>query len=101
LTILAKLRAYERDYADYITYVFECLDKSVHDITPYVMCTRYPNWNHRDIQIDEIGYLNIEEVKGGVDTYYDGTKQVLYRYDAIRFIKFIELPKIKNKEFTM
>ena len=74
MTILARLVAKEEDALNYITYVFECLDEEILKDTKYVMCTRYPNWNHRMIDIDEVGYLNFFEIRAGVDKWFDGEK---------------------------
>ena len=61
MTVLTCLVAKEIDTLGYVTYVFECLDKEVIENTRYIMCTRYPNWEHRSINIGEIGYLNFWE----------------------------------------
>lgn len=101
MTILAKLLVSESDSMGYITYVFECLDDSIIKQTKYIMCTRFPNWDHRKIEIGEIGFLNFFEIKAGVDKWFDGTKFVPYRYSNIQFMKFIERPAKKPHEFTM
>ena len=71
-------------------YVFKCLDKEVAKESPYVMCTRFPNWNHRELEIGEIGYLEFVEIKAGDDTWFDGATRIPYRYNMIQFIRFIE-----------
>lgn len=101
ITVLAKLVAKEKDVLGYITYVFECLDVDVAKDFRYVMCTRYPNWNHRNIELEEVGYLNFMEVKAGVDTWFDGSKMVPYAYNGVQFIKFIHKPRSKNYEYVM
>ena len=95
MTVLAKLLASEEDALGYITYVFECLDEDVIKETRYIMCTRYPNWDHRKIEIGEVGFLNFFEVKAGVDKF------VPYRYSNIQFMKFVEKPIKKPHKFTM
>lgn len=100
-TVLAKLVAKEKDVLGYITYVFECLDVDVAKDSRYVMCTRYPNWNHRNIELEEVGYLNFMEVKAGVDTWFDGNKMIPYAYNGVQFIKFIHKPRSKNYEYVM
>ncbi len=89
MTIFAKLVA-ERNDNGYIVYVFKCLDKEVAKESPYVMCTRFPNWNHRELEIGEIGYLEFVEIKAGDDTWFDGATRIPYRYNMIQFIRFIE-----------
>lgn len=101
MTILARLVANEEDALGYITYVFECLDKEVIVDSKYIMCTRYPNWDHRKIDIGEEGYLNFFEVRAGVDKWFDGTKMVPYNYNNVQFMKFIAKPRIKDHKYVM
>ena len=101
MTILSKLVASEEDTCNYITYVFECLDEEIRCQTKYVMCKRYPNWDSRDLQIGEIGYLTFFEVKAGVDTWFDGSKMIPYRYNDIQFIKFVEKKDPKPNKFII
>ena len=93
--------AKESDTLDYTTYVFECLDSDVVKYSKYIMCTRYPNWDHRNIELDEIGYLNFMEIKAGVDTWFDGSKMIPYLYNGIQFIKFVHKPESKNYSYIM
>lgn len=90
------------DTNNYIIYVFLILDND--DIkrfgTKYLMCTQYPNWDHRKLNIGEEGYLFCEEIIRGVTEWYDGQKFVPHNYDHFHFIKFI--PKKKtNNEFVI
>ena len=101
ITVLAKLVAKEKDTLDYTTYVFECLDKDVVKDYKYIMCTRYPNWEHKNIELGEIGYLNFVEIRAGVDTWFDGNKMIPYNYNNIQFIKFILKPKSLDYKYTM
>jgi len=99
MTILGKLVASESDTLGYITYVFECLDSDVAKETRYIMCTRFPNWDHREIKIGEVGYLNFFEIRAGIDKWFDGNKMIPYNYNNIQFIKFIE--KKEPHKFTV
>lgn len=101
MTVLACLVAKESDTLGYITYVFECLDKEIITETKYIMCTRYPNWNHRNIDIGEIGYLNFIEIRAGIDKWFDGTKMIPYNYNNIQFIKFVQKPQKESHKFIM
>lgn len=101
MTVLAKLVASERDSCGYITYVFECLEKDVIKESKYIMCTRFPNWDHRKIEIDEIGFLSFFEIHAGIDQWFDGNKMIPYRYSNIQFIKFISKPKKQSYKFTI
>lgn len=81
--------AKEHDFGGYTTYVFQNLEsKSVYD--KYLMCTRWPNWEHRNLDLGETGYLTYKEVVAGVDTWYDGTSFIPYNYTNIIFIKFVK-----------
>ena len=103
MTVYCKLVASQEDIMGYITYVFEILEKEEMDRlgTKYIMCTRYPNWNHGKINIGEVGYLNFEEIQAGVDKWFDGEKMNFYNYNGIQFNKFVlEKPKDK-KEYIM
>lgn len=93
---MAKLVAKQEDSMGYVTYVFECLDKEIIKETKYIMCTRFPNWDHRKIELDEIGYLNFFEIRAGIDKWFDGNKMIPYNYSNIQFIKFIA-KKDQNK----
>lgn len=101
VTVLAQLVAKEDCGLGYETYVFKCLDKDVEVLTRYIMCIRYPNWNHRELELDEIGYLNFLEVRAGIDKWFDGTEMIPYRYNAIQFLKFVEKPREKSHEYVM
>lgn len=101
MTILAKLLASNEDINGYITYVFECLDDEIRKQTKYLMCTQFCNWDHREIKIGEIGFLEFVEIRAGITEWYDGKKMIPYRYNNIQFIKFIEKPEDKSHKFIM
>ena len=88
VTVHAKLLAKEHDLGGYTTYVFENLDNAPFG-HKYLMVTRWPNWQHSNIDIGEIGYVTYKEVIAGQDTWWDGTKFVPYNYTNIVFIKFV------------
>lgn len=91
------------DYYGYITYVFKFLDEF--DIETHksklLVCTRYPNWNCRTLKLGDVGYVNIEVVRAGIDTYFDGEKQVPFKHNASRFIKFIDKTDKNKEEYTL
>lgn len=97
---LVKLVAEFADSLGYIQYVFKYLldEDKVRYNDEAVICTRYPNWQMRDLKIGEVGYVEIEVVRAGIDEYYDGEKMVKFRNNAKRFIKFIEKPENENEE---
>jgi hypothetical protein len=99
MTVLAQLVASDVDNQGYTTYVFKCLEDEM--AGKYIMCTRYPNWNHRPVKLGEIGFLTFSEVVAGVDTWYNGKKMIPYRYSAIQFLKFLAKPKELSHEYVM
>lgn len=103
MTTLCKLVAKEEDIQGYINYVFECLeqDEIKRLDTKYILTTRFPNWNHRSINIGEIGYLDFIEIRAGIDKWFNGINMIPYNYNMIQFLKFIEKPKKDKYEFIM
>lgn len=101
MTVLTCLVAKEVDTLGYVTYVFECLDNNVIEGSKYIMCTRYPNWNHRKIDIGEVGYLNFVEIRAGIDKWFDGKDMVPYNYNGIQFIKFVRKSEPQEHEYIM
>lgn len=97
VTIHAKLLVKESDILGYVTYVFENLDDNSFG-HKYVMITRWPNWEHRILKANEIGYLTYNEVCAGKDEWWDGTKFIPYNFSNLIFIKFIEEKQIDNSK---
>ena len=65
------------------------------------MVTRWPNWQHRNLELEEIGYLTYKEVIAGEDTWFDGTKFIPYNYTNIIFIKFVKKEDNLNKDIIL
>lgn len=99
MTIFAKLVAKEEDLLGYVNYVFEVIEEEevARLGTKYILATRYPNWNHRKIELNEIGYLDFMEIQAGVSKWFDGEKMIPYNYNGIQFNKFIPKPREKDK----
>lgn len=91
------------DSFGYITYVFKLLDEADKEVWKYkhITCTRYPNWQCKQLKIGDIGFIEINIVKAGVDTWYDGINQIPYKHNANQFIKFIDKPNIESEEYTL
>lgn len=100
MTVLAQLVASDTDNLGYITYVFKRLDELAKE-AQYVMCVRYPNWNHRRINLGEKGFLSVLEVKAGEDKWFNGKEMIPYNYNAIQFLKFITMPETLSQEYVM
>lgn len=91
LTAHCKLLASEKDFMNYITYVFQCLDPNPSFGHKYIMITRLPNWQHRDLNIGEQGFLTYQEVIAGKDFWYTQEGEPIpYKYTNTYFVKFIE-----------
>lgn len=75
----------------YITYVFLDLDND-----EYIMCTQPPNWSI-NIDIKEIGYISIENIKEG-ETYLNRKtlKTDFYRYTKTYIKDFVKINKQKE-----
>ena len=100
-TSLVKLVAQENDWHNYTTYVFERLEAES-PLDKYIMCIRYPNWQHAELIVGDIGYVETAEVFAGADKWFDGEKMIPYHYTTIQFIKFIKKPEEINKtEYTL
>ena len=78
---------------EYTVYVFQNLDTN-----EYIMCTKLPNWNSRDIDIGQTGFLSYKFVIGGISTWYNKEKdcQTTYRYTANYFQDFVPLTHVIN-----
>lgn len=90
-----KLVTIRNDVGGYIVYVFRNLfPKSNED--KFIMCTRFPNWNCSDLQIGDIGFVKVQQVEAGKNSWYDidQGKLVPYNYSGIHFLDFVyEKPK--------
>lgn len=95
VTIHGKLIAKEHDLGGYITYVFKDLDNNTFGHS-YLMVTRWPNWQHKNVEIGDIGYLTYKEVIAGVDKWWDGSNFIPYNYTNLIFIKFVK--KVDNSK---
>lgn len=96
LTIKSKLVAYNQDGLGYITYVFENLEFTNEFEDKYVMCVRFPNWEHKSVELNKVGFLNMRYVEEGVDKWFDGINFNTYKYTNIIFMKFIEIKEIPD-----
>lgn len=100
ITLHVVLKAKNVDIGGYITYVFENLNQVDYN-SKYLMCVQFPNWNQTEINIGDIGYVNVKYVKEGVSQWYDGEKMQVYKYTNVVFLKFIKEPEKVNNEFLI
>ena len=92
ITLRCELLVKENDLLNYQTLVFKNLEQNPPFGKQYLMCVRFPNWNHRELEIGEIGFLTYREVIEGKDHWYDPTtgKEIPYNYSNLIFIKFVK-----------
>lgn len=101
VTYHTELIAIDSDCSGYTTLVFKNLEYDNLDFK-YLMCVRYPNWNHGPVDIGDIGYLHVKYVEEGVDKWFDGVKLIPYKYTNCIFIKFVkETVKTEIKEILL
>jgi hypothetical protein len=101
LVTKCKLLCQDTDSQGYITYVFELLESEEMNRlgNKYVMCVRWPNWDHRELRNGEVGFLSYSIIEAGVDCWYDTSSAQLipYNYTSIQFNKFIaEQPEMTH-----
>lgn len=82
--VKAKLVTKQTDLFSYTTYAFQNLES-----LQYILCTRFPNWEHKSINIGEEGILHFREVIAGEDKWYRDGNYTPYNYTGWHFIKFI------------
>jgi len=101
ITVHVKLIAALEDICGYTTYVFENLETTEWD-NKYFMCTRYPNWEHRELQIGEVGYLEYDIIVAG-ETYYNNRTNTneVYKTSHLQFVRFIAETKKTDKKYIM
>lgn len=91
-TLLAKLEVLQYD-GNYTLYVFRNLESDKWD-NKYILCTRYPRWEHRQLEVGEIGYVSFTVIEAGEKYYNRLTGQNdVYNFTHIRFDKFIKKPE--------
>lgn len=103
-TILVQIEEIAYEPNDYTTYVFRILEDreiKIHN-SYYIMCVKFPNWQHRELKEGEIGYLNYKTIEEGITQWYDGSKMNYYNCTTIQFIKFIpKKEKIDEKNYIL
>lgn len=102
MTIHAKLLTKRSDSMGYVVYVFQNLDFT-DAFNKYVMCVRFPNWDHPNIEITELGFLEYRSVVAGKDSWYNSynNQYIPYKYTDNHFIKFIPETQNKETDYTM
>lgn len=102
VTLYCKLVAKEHDFGGYTTYVFQNLEDAPFG-KKYVMLTRLPNWDHKNIELDEIGYVTYKEVVAGIDKWYcpETGQMIPYNYTNLYFVKFVNKKDNSQKDILL
>ena len=102
-TIKCQLVAAECDILDYHTLVFRILENNCPFGHSYCMVTVFPNWESRIPDLNEIGFLEYDEVQGGIDTYYDRNQDsiVKYNFSNLIFKKFVKEQDNSKKDILI
>lgn len=99
-TVLVEVEEIFYEPNDYTTYVFKLVDSR--EIkwfdSLYMMCVKFPNWQHREIKEGEIGYLNYKQIEEGSTQWFDGKNMNYYRCTTLQFIKFIPKKEKSDKK---
>jgi hypothetical protein len=67
------------------------------------MVTVFPNWESRIPDLEEIGYLQYDEVVGGIDTYYNRELDSImkYNFSNLIFKKFVKEQDNSTKDIII
>lgn len=86
----------------YTVYVFKNLDENNNSLFRYFTVTKLPNWNCKNLQIGDIGYVECDYVNAGDSYYQTSTGETsIYNYTVCYLINFIEKQQtITTKEFN-
>lgn len=87
ICIKATLVAIRED--QYTVYVFENTDKE----DEYIMCTRPPNWNGRELDMFQHGFLSYKFIQAGKDCWFKAEtgEWFPYAYTANYFLDFVPI----------
>ena len=102
-TIKCRLVAKEVDLLDYQTLVFQLLEKNCPFGHAYCMVTVFPNWESKIPEIGDSGFLEYDEVEGGVDKYYDrvNNSMEVYNFSNLIYKRFVKEVDNSNKDIIL
>lgn len=102
-TVKCKLVASQCDILDYKTLVFKILEENCPFGHTYCMVTVFPNWQSTIPDNGDIGYLEYDEVRAGIDEYYDRNIDsiIKYNFSNLIFKKFVKEVDSSNKDIII
>lgn len=65
------------------------------------MCIRYPNWDHKKLKLGDTGFVHCEEIRAGIDKWFNGKEMVPYNYNSVQFIKFVYKQDDEDNKYIM
>jgi len=82
----------------YTIYVFKDLNNG-----EYIFCTKLPNWQVPNIDVNSKGFLQYQIVNAGENYYNPETgERIIYKYSNVYFINFVlRSNATKNKEIIL
>jgi len=103
MTVYGEIAAVQEDINGYINYVIEIYTDIEQQLLGYkhVACTRYPNWECKELHVGDKGFFTFEIRRAGIDKWFDGTNLIPYNYDSIQFINYIPRGETKSSKCIM
>lgn len=101
ITIYCQIKAIQQ--SQYTLIIADDLSRTSIDDLKYVAVTLLPNWQHKHIELDEIGYLTFDSVSAGDKFFNRDVKEYeIYKYSANYLISFVpEQKKIKMEQIKL
>lgn len=84
-----------------IIYVFRNVNNEDHE-TNLIMCTQSPNWCCEDVNLFQLGFVSLINVKAGIDTYFSRQhmQRFPYQYDGTYFLNFVPVTHVLENGFV-
>ena len=88
---------------NYHTLVFKNLEGNCPFGHHFCMTVVFPNWESRIPDVGEKGFLEYDEVEGGIDEYYDRCTNsfIKYNFSNLIFKRFVREVDSSNKDILI
>lgn len=93
ITIYCKILVIDQN--QYTNIVVEDLRREYADDLKYVTVTVLPNWEIKDVELGNIGYLQFQSVEGGKTQYF---KRVCEDFETYKYTNNYFISFLKEKE---